>query len=481
MTARPLLLVISDRPHVWVGFRSPEREVRRWVGERDSDEERASPANFSGDPTDPETYRWALASHDLSAVIDLHDSERAKGAINALRYVRPEAGVLVISADDDVGTAGIEVSRRLAWTDALRGDLEAELQQLEMLRRLNDLRKFAEGEHDVPILVHADPDPDALASALALRALLRRDPMSTPIITLGGITRPENRRMAELLRMRVTRVTADEVRKLPRVIAVDFQPCFLAAGERPKLAIVDHHPADPRLVAEFSDIRPRYGATATMMTEYLRVDDERRIGKPLATALLYGIRTDTDTLAKGCIPADVTAYAFLQAKADLPFLRRLERPSYSIETAREYGIALGHIAIDEDLAAVFLGAVREEDAHVLADISDFCLALQEITWAVAGALINGEIVMAIRHLGGQASAGDLAKMLTHAGGTGGGHAVMARAVIERKGAWAELKTEDPAHASAELCGLVRTYLNDLCPNRRSSRPALPAKVPSSAT
>src|SRR5687768_11466553 len=135
-TIRPVLLIISDRPFVWVGFRCTDREVRRWVGERDSDEERAAATNFAGDPADPGTYGFAHKSIDISAVVDLHDHERARGAINALRKTRPEAAVLVITAGDEVDASEIEISRRLAWTDALRGDLEGELRQLDRKRRL---------------------------------------------------------------------------------------------------------------------------------------------------------------------------------------------------------------------------------------------------------------------------------------------------------------------------------------------------------
>jgi nanoRNase/pAp phosphatase (c-di-AMP/oligoRNAs hydrolase) len=465
---RPILLLISDRPFVWAGFHSHDRQLRRWIGEREADEGGAD-TTFTGDPTDPATYEWARASEEISAVVDLQDPERAAGAVGALRAVRPETGVLLIAGNANVELPDLEICRRIGWTDALRRLLEEELQKLERLRRLHELRRFA-GDGIVPILLHPDPDPDALASALALRALLRKKPDDTPIITPGDITRPENRRMSELLRMRVTEVTAEEIEKLERVIAVDFQPHF-ESGTGPRLAIIDHHPIDRKCVAEFADIRPEYGATATMMTEYLRLDDERRIAEPLATALLYGIKTDTDSLGRGAIASDVTAYAFLQDHADLALLRKLERPSYSTETACRYGEALKHLVSQEALAVVYLGDVAADDAHVLADIADFCLALEEITWSVAAAIIDDKLVMTIRNLGGGSKgAGDLARKLAAQGGTGGGHETMARAMLELREPWhrlAEMDADDgSAHVLAHVCGA----LNDVV-SRRSSPPA----------
>lgn len=478
--SRPVLLIVSDRPLVWTGFKSPVRDVRRWIGERESDEERSSPTNFTGDPTDSETYRWTESASELSAVVDLQDAGRAAGAVAALRRTRPEAGVLIITADGGLATPDIAGSRRLAWTDALRVDLEGELLQLEAVRRLNELRKFADGDGDVAILVHPDPDPDALASALALRALLQRSADSTPIVTLGAMTRPENRRMASLLRIRVTEITAAELHMLERVIAVDCQPHLGQIGDRPRLAIIDHHPRIEEADADFTDVQPGVGATATLMTQYLRLDDEYRFAQPLATALLYGIKSDTDSLARGCVAADVDAYAFLQNRADLALLRTLERPSYALATARSYGCALANLASQDDIAAVFLGRLADNDAHVLADVADFCIGLDQVTWAVAGALIDSEIVLAIRRLGATPGAGDLAESLTHANGSGGGHPAMARARFAPEGVWAELGETADAAAAERLLELVKEGIGRLRASLRSSRPAHQATTPSAA-
>jgi nanoRNase/pAp phosphatase (c-di-AMP/oligoRNAs hydrolase) len=477
----PLLLVISDRPHVWVGFKAPARKVGRWVGERAADESIVEPNTFAGDPADPETYRWAEAESELSAVVDLQDYARAQGAIDALRRIRPNAAVLVITADQDLNAGAIAVSRKLLWTDMLRGDLEGELRKLEAVRRLNELRDFAAAKGDVPILMHPDPDPDALASALAVRALLQRQPLESSFITLGEMTRPENRRMAELLHLRVAVVTKEEVQKLDRVIAVDFFPDFDDCERKPRLAVIDHHPRDQRNGIEFLDLRPNYGATATIMTEYLRLEDEHRVNGALATALLYGIKTDTDSLGRGCIAADVEAYAFLQNHGDLTLLRQLERPSYSLETARMYGAALNNIQSEADVAIAYLGKLREEDAHVLADIADFCLALEEITWAIAAAHINDELILTIRKLGEEPGAGELAEMLAGKNGNGGGHATMARAVLPLDGPWQNVVQADVKRGAESLRELLCAQLEKLRASHRSSHQAHRETAPSSAT
>ncbi|HEY0305205.1 MAG TPA: DHH family phosphoesterase [Longimicrobiales bacterium] len=470
------LLIVSDRSHVWQDYDAPNRKVRRWIGERAADEPEPDQGSFTGDPTEPTTYRSAMEDNNLCAVFDIRDPERARASIAALRTIRPEAAVIVITAHGEVQAPQIPLSRHLEWTDALRVDLELELIQLEVQRCVHSLREFAGDTAYLPILVHPDPDPDALASALAVRALLRREPDTTPIVTLGEMTRPENRRMAELLGMRVTVVTEAELKKLPCLIAVDHQPTTFADIATECIAVIDHHPIEQHVRYKFGDLRPTYGATATIMTEYLRVDDERRIDEPLATALLYGIKTDTDSLARGINPADVHAYAYLLAHADMPLLRKLERPSYKPESARAYGEALANLAIDGDLAVAFLGALPEDDTHILVEVADFCMALEEITWSVAAGRIGDQIVFTVRNLGGsEVVAGDLARELAGSEGSGGGHATMARARATLHGECKQLANAGIEDGTRELMKHVSAALQSLRANPQSSRPTRQAR------
>lgn len=407
--------------------RSPAHDVRHWV-------ERTDPAadEFAGNPAEPVTYEWTRGAHGVTAVIHLTPVDRARAALRALRQVRPDAAVLVLSneaADMDHDRDGT-LARGGELRDVLRLDLDEELQRLEAERRSYILREFAAVDDVVPILIHDDPDPDAVSSALAVAALLERAPDRTPIVTLDEIRRPENRRMVEQLRIHVTRVTEEELKRFERVITVDMQPVGLQRDGRPRLAVIDHHPLATGYTAEFRDVRPEYGATATMLTEYLRAAQPHGMTSTLATALLFGIKTDTDSLTRGVSPADVNAYAFLQERAELTQVRRFERPSYPVETARAYGGALASMVCEGDLCAVFLGELAEDQTHVLADLADFCLAIEEITWVVVGAMVGGELILTLRHAGGPGpGAGAVAQALTAQQGSGGGHATMARATL----------------------------------------------------
>jgi nanoRNase/pAp phosphatase (c-di-AMP/oligoRNAs hydrolase) len=472
--SEPVLLIVSDRAFVWRGYRALNRTVRRWIGERTADEPQPESGAFTGDPTLAETYRHAIADANLCAVIDIQDPDRARGAIAALRQIRPEAAVLVITADGDLRAPDVAASRCLAWTDALRIDLDNELEQLETQRRVHDLRAFAESAEYLPIIVHPDPDPDALASALALRALLRREADVTPIVTLDDMTRPENRRMAELLGMRVTVVTEDELSKMHHMIAIDHQPLQLQDITH-AVAVIDHHPVEQQVAWRHADLRPTYGATATLLTEYLRADDEKRIDETLATALVYGIKTDTDSLTRGVSGADVRAYAYLLSQCKHPLLRKLERPSYKEASARAFGAALANLGIKDDVAVAFVGKLDDEDTHMLVEVADFCMALENITWSAAAGVIDDQIVFTLRHLGGSVGAGDLARELAGEEGNGGGHATMARARVPLDGDWKKLVGADIKSGTAELLKRVAAVVEKLRASHQSSRPAHQAK------
>jgi nanoRNase/pAp phosphatase (c-di-AMP/oligoRNAs hydrolase) len=425
---RPTLLLITDRPRLFERARVQGRRVVRWAPDGGGDGEPPGEGAFTGDPTRAATYAALSCGAAPLAVVALHECARALAVAEALGEAYAEPALLLLCDGPAKLPAGmIGVCR--PWSDLVQMDLEQALDLLDARRRVARLEAFAGGARVVPIYIHHDPDPDALASAIALRTLLERKASSSPIVCSGEITRPENRRMAELLRIQVTEVSAAELARYERLMVVDTQPRPPLGRDGQRLAVIDHHPQDAHCPVELADIRPHYGATATILTEYLRGVDERRIRRPLATALLYGIKTDTASLSRGVSAADVRAYAFLQERSDPAMLRRVERPAYREALVRAFGRALADVAVDGDLAVAYVGAMEDEETHLLADVADFCLAMEGIAWVGAGARVGDRVVVNLRHLGGGPGAGGLARRLAQNGGTGGGHATMARVVL----------------------------------------------------
>jgi nanoRNase/pAp phosphatase (c-di-AMP/oligoRNAs hydrolase) len=449
----PILLIVTDDP-AFPSLQMSE-ETAIWLWRPVADKE----CSFCGDPESAETYARFQSHRNVSCVVALTDPERCTRVAKVIARALP-AAALIAHCNSPTSTSTGPFTRDIDARAALGAGLEGELVRLDALKRVRALREFASGVEILPILVHPDPDPDALASAFAVRQLLRRSVPDTPIVTLDIITRPENRRMAELLDIQVTQVTNEELRHFSHVVTIDMQPREFA-GASVKLAVIDHHPVELSYEASYVDIRPRYGATATIVTEYLRADDDRRINERLAAALTYAIKTDTEALSRGVSPADVEAYTFLLERADAPLLRLMERPAYRENTARAYGRALAGLQVQGDLAVAFLGKLSVDESHILADVADFCLAIEEATWGAAAALVGDRLVITLRSLGGDPGAGALARRLAGARGTGGGHGTMARAVVRLDEEWGDLEDAPQEKAQTILLERVSAALDAL--------------------
>jgi nanoRNase/pAp phosphatase (c-di-AMP/oligoRNAs hydrolase) len=422
-----LLIIVSDEPDLHAPIRAGRRELWRWSSGAEVEAVRGD-CEFAGDPASADTYRWAEDAESVTAVISLRGSGRVEKVAGAVREIRPDAAVLMLCEGCDATPGDGTLARSGRLRDVLRLDLEEELQRLEAERRLHRLRVFGEAAPLLPILVHHDPDPDALSAAYAVRFLLGRTVGSSPVLSLGSIQRAENTRMADLLGIVVSTVTFDDLRALPALIAVDTQPPTFDGDDRPRMAVIDHHPLDSSGGVEFLDIRPELGATATMMTQYARADGEVEMSDTLAAALLHGIRTDTALLTRGVTPADVDAYAYLQQHADAHLLRRFERPAMAAGLARRFGQAVSGTRVSGDWVVSVLDAEVDE-MHVLSDLADFCMRIDGVRWAAACARLDDELVIAIRHVGGKPGAGAVARRLSERGGSGGGHRSMARVVL----------------------------------------------------
>jgi nanoRNase/pAp phosphatase (c-di-AMP/oligoRNAs hydrolase) len=279
----------------------------------------------------------------------------------------------------------------------------------------------------VHILLQHDPDPDAIGSALALRELLGRNRPTTPIVTFGEVTRPENLAMLRLLEIQIDRITPEDLhRDGSRLALVDVQPPYFEQPLGRVDLVVDHHPRRIDFKARFTDLRTAYGATSTIFTEYLRaagVEPSQR----LATALLYGIKTDTLFLERGSNLADLNAFSFLYPFANKAMITRIERPALPLEDLEALGRSLTRLELDNGVAVIYLGEVKRED--VIPQMAEFCLQIEGVEWGVVAGIYENRVVISVRNVGYVKSAGEIMKRLYDDIGSAGGHRAMAKAVV----------------------------------------------------
>jgi len=191
------------------------------------------------------------------------------------------------------------------------------------------LQTFTEAK-SILILTHNNPDPDTLASAFGLRYLLKEKAGIKSVIGYSGsIGRAENKAMVRLLRINPILLHKLKSRKFDALILCDTQPWSknhdLIPHLQPK-AVLDHHlyKKHPRFNG-YLDIRPDYGATSTIVTEYLQ-EAELPIDAYVATALYLGVKTDIGDLARHKNDADLKAARFLFPKISMRWLYRIENP-----------------------------------------------------------------------------------------------------------------------------------------------------------
>ncbi len=316
--------------------------------------------------------------------------------------------------------------RYVPLSSVCQNGLMYEMEKTISMIQLRTLRSIFHEQERVLLLLQYDPDPDAIASALAMRTLLGRNKVSAPIASFGAVNRPENLAMINLLEIEVLRITPQDCAEFDRIVLLDVQPSHFRETLPYVHVIIDHHPETERVETMFKDIRPYYGATSTILTEYLQADDAK-IPQRLATALLYGIKTDTLLLEREAVESDLRAFSYLYPMANHRLIRQMERPQLPRKDLYLLSKAFEAPDIVEDVMFTHLGALSRED--IIPFIADFCLEVEGVEWAVASGTYENSLIISARNYGNTRSAGEVLRAAFSGVGKAGGHRSMAKATI----------------------------------------------------
>lgn len=308
-----------------------------------------------------------------------------------------------------------------------------------------DHARFAQvldGHDDLLIFCHMNPDPDSIASGLAMKQLLEaRFGKSTTICYRGIIGRAQNREMVRLLAPDLKLFRDIDPLDYDGAVLVDAQPEFGFSPEDlseleqelPILVCIDHHP----FVAStgqipYHDVRPGYGANSTVMTNYLRVFSVVP-SAAVATALYYGIKTDTLGLTRRTTEEDREAFEYLRNLVDHQLLEKIESPPLSGAYFRDLRDAIDHARVYEDLVLSWL---QDPLAYpdLVAEIADLMLRYERASWAVCLGRFEDKLVMSVRTSDADGDAGVFIRGVVGDLGQAGGHNTMAAARLPLDGA-----------------------------------------------
>ncbi len=343
---------------------------------------------WHGDLLKEETYKKIKLHHVDQAIVFVRDADDQDRVCRLLRALDKNIPIVSLTSEKNGKKTAKEpddpLLRHLQLADIFAEFCATQLLDTLNIKKVERIRSLFDEGKKIHILLQHDPDPDAIGSALALRELLGRNRTTTPIVTFGAITRPENLAMIELLEIQIDQITPDDLHKDgARLAMVDVQPPYFEQPLGRVDLVVDHHPKRSNFKARFADLRTGYGSTATIFTEYLRAAGMEP-SQRLATALLYGIKTDTLFLERGSNLADLSAFNYLYPIANKAMITRIERPALPREDLEAMGRALSHLQVDNGVAVIHLGEVNRED--VIPQMAEFCLQIEGVDWSVVSGL-----------------------------------------------------------------------------------------------
>lgn len=314
------------------------------------------------------------------------------------------------------------------------------------------------------ILTHDNPDPDSIASAAGLAKILRRSFRRQVRVAYGGIIgRAENQEMVKQLGLRLSHIRRLDLSKYKHFALVDTQPGTgnnQLDGIRPDV-VFDHHPirAATRKVP-FADIRTDYGATVTMIAEYIAASGWD-LTKKEATAFLYAVRSETQDFGREFSTADRRLFDELLPQADLRALARIQTPRLPLSYYQTLHEALERLQSVGTLVVSNLGGVDIPD--IVPEIADLLLRMEGKTWSFCTGVHEDRLYVSLRTTNSRADAGRLIRRLLGRRGKGGGHGMMAGGWIQWQGTRSGTPEGLQKHLAHRLAKILKQNPDRLAP------------------
>lgn len=349
-----------------------------------------------GDISDPKTIGLLNVPNLEVVFIMSSDGEANVKALTQIKKMKPDvytvARIIDQTNKERLEAAGVDSA--IMPTKAAARVIVQSVERAKALKKAralkNTIKEMSNGK--LAIILHNNPDPDAISGALALKEIARNVGVESKIFYHGKIGHHENKALVNLLDV--------EMERMDKFNLVDFSYVALFECAVPGVnnmlppetkvnIVIDHHQINTSEVkADFIDIQPDIGASATIMTFHLK-ELNININSELATALLYGIRVDTNEFKKSTTQSDLAAAAFLYPLVDHDVLSQIESPSMSTETLDIMGYAIKNRQVIGSYLISNVGAIRDRDA--LPQAADYLLHLEGITTTIIFGLTEDTI------------------------------------------------------------------------------------------
>lgn len=276
------------------------------------------------------------------------------------------------------------------------------------------------------ILTHDYPDPDTLASAFALKYLAQTVyGIESKIVYGGVIGRMENREMVRTLQIPIHKIKNSDFRRYEHIALLDTQPEF-ANNPFPKnrkaTLVIDQHPSVTRPQAEFAIVDSECGAVSVILAQALLIS-KIDIPKNVATALAYGILSDTLNLYRACKTYIIQTYLEILHHGDLRALAKIQNPERSRSFFKTLAKGIQNATARRHLIISHLGLVDNPD--LISQTADFLLAYRSMTWSLCTGRFRGKLHVSLRTESSNMQAGEVLRDVFLNRGEAGGHSNIA--------------------------------------------------------
>jgi len=303
---------------------------------------------------------------------------------------------------------------------------------MQMTHPLNQfLSSYRAALSPLLIMTHDHPDPDAMASAYALQFLAAEQYEIRSRIVYGGmIGRMENQVMKRELKIPVRKLRSRDLQGEVHIALVDTQAPFANNGcpvDKRVSLVIDHHPQHRKTQADLTLIKTDYGATTTIVAEAL-LETGLRLPRNLATAMLYGISSETQNLGREESPEDIRVYMALLPQISMRSLARIENPPRSDAYFKVVARAIQQAFHCGRMIGVHLGRIPTPD--LVSQTADFLLSCHGKTWSLCTGRYHDKLHVSLRTSNVAAAAGRLLQDLVGTGEAAGGHDMIAGGAIQ---------------------------------------------------
>ena len=374
-------------------------------------------------PTEMELHEMPLPEVNPTAILLLDEIICDHDPVKELKNRWPNTPIL--------STIDVEGAERISIEDLTTSAIQDRLRSIDRKQGASEVLRRLSDEEDAKILIvcHDNPDPDALASALAMKHLCDSLGHSSTIIHGGMIEHQQNRAMVKLLEMDIRKLILDwEIEDLLNesdvVICVDFSHPgannILPSTCVPHI-VIDHHPSEVRPAGDVILVRSEFAATSSLIASVL-MNSGVEMNSNVATALAFGIRTDTLGFTRSFNAVDLRALSWLGAWIDWDLMRSFESPPRTQEVLSIFKQALKDATLNDGLMLVPISEMADRDA--LSQVADFLLPTEGVEIVVSYGVRMSKVILSARSTSENVHLGKILSK-TFAKGSAGGHKELA--------------------------------------------------------